>query len=419
MVWLWARSRTAALEARFRLLAGQLAQRESELTALRADRDTLKTQVARLETELTAERNALQQAQARLTDTFKALAADALTSSNTQFLELARETFAKLHSQSTDDLGKRQQAIDALVKPLKESLEKVDAKIADLEQKRAQAYGDLNRHLESLRTAQAQLQSETSRLSTALRSTTAAGRWGEIQLRRVVELAGMVEHCDFVEQETVGTEDRRLRPDLIVRLPGGGMIAVDAKAPLQAYLDATTATDDAVRAAKLTEHGRQVRAHIDALAGKAYWAQFEHAPQVVVLFLPGEAFYYGAFQADPALAEYGFERNVLLATPVSLIALLRAASYGWRQEKLSENAAQIAELGRELSDRIATYLEHFEDIGRSLGAATKSYNAAVGSLEGKVLPGARKFAELGARGAKELPDIRPVEIAPRDITKRA
>jgi len=394
VVWLWTQSRSAALRERQRLGADQLAKVEVELGALRARASELESERSRLATLLTAERDALQQAQARLTDTFKALAADALRGNSDEFLKRAGET---------------------LVKPVAESLKNVNEKITELEKTRASAYGSLSEQLKSLALAQASLQTETTRLSTSLSTTKTAGTWGELQLRRVVELAGMVEHCDFTEQESAGDQ----RPDLIVNLPRGQRIVVDAKAPTDAYREAATATDPKVRAAKLIEHAAKVRSHVDALSAKAYWEQFQPSPEFVVLFLPGDQFLAAALEADPALLDRAIRNRVLPTTPSVLVALLKAAALGWRQEAVSQNAEEISELGRQLSDRIATYVEHFLKVGRSLDAAAKSYNAAVGSLEGMVLPGARKFAELGAKGAKELPAIEPVETAVRDLAKRA
>ena len=394
VVWLWTQSRSAALRERQRLGTDQLAKVEVELGALRARASELESERSRLATLLTAERDALQQAQTRLTDTFKALAADALRGNSDEFLKRAGET---------------------LVKPVAESLKNVNEKITELEKTRASAYGSLSEQLKSLALAQASLQTETTRLSTSLSTTKTAGTWGELQLRRVVELAGMVEHCDFTEQESAGDQ----RPDLIVNLPRGQRIVVDAKAPTDAYREAATATDPKVRAAKLIEHAAKVRSHVDALSAKAYWEQFQPSPEFVVLFLPGDQFLAAALEADPALLDRAIRNRVLPTTPSVLVALLKAAALGWRQEAVSQNAEEISELGRQLSDRIATYVEHFLKVGRSLDAAAKSYNAAVGSLEGMVLPGARKFAELGAKGAKELPAIEPVETAVRDLAKRA
>ena len=418
LVWLWARSSSAALAATLAERNDQLAKAETELAALRARLSELEAEKSRLATLLTAERAALQQAQERLAETFKALASDALSVSNTRFLELARESFGKLHQQSADELGKRQQAIDALVKPLKESLEKVDTKMAEIEKVRAGAYGQLSEQLKTLGTAQALLQTEAAKLSTALSATRTAGTWGEIQLRRVVELAGMSAYCDFAEQVTSDAGGRD-RADLVVRLPGGQQIVVDAKAPNDAYREAASASDEATRASKLAEHAAKVRTHIDALGAKSYWEQFQPSPEFVVLFLPGDQFLAGALQADPTLIERGIGKRVLLATPASLIALLKAAAYGWRQEAVSKNAEAIADLGRQLYDRVTVLADHLQGVGRGLESANKAYNAAVGSFEGSLLPGARKLAELGAKGAKELAEIKLVEVAPRDVTKRA
>jgi len=394
LVWLWARSRSAALAERLRLLTDQLAKAEFELAALRARIPELERDKARLDTLLTAERDALQQAQNRLTDTFKALAADALRSNNDEFLKRAGDT---------------------LVRPVAESLKDVRDKISELEKTRASAYGSLSEQLKSLALAQASLQTETTKLSTSLSTTKTAGTWGELQLRRVVELAGMVEHCDFTEQESVGDQ----RPDLVVNLPYGQRIVVDAKAPTDAYREAASTSDPKVRAAKLAEHAAKVRSHVDALSAKAYWQQFQPSPEFVVLFLPGDQFLSAALEADPALIDRAIRGRVLPVTPSTLVALLKAAAYGWRQESVSKNAAEIRDLGQQLYDRIATYLEHFEKVGHGLETATKSYNAAVGSLEGTLIPGARKFVELGAKGSKELPEIGPIETTPRDLTRRA
>ncbi len=394
LVWLWARARSAALAERLRQLADQLAKTEIELAALRARIPELERDKARLDTLLTAERDALQQAQDRLTNTFKALAADALRSNNDEFLKRAGDT---------------------LVKPVAESLKDVRDKISELEKTRASAYGSLSEQLKSLALAQASLQTETTKLSTSLSTTKTAGTWGELQLRRVVELAGMVEHCDFTEQESAGDQ----RPDLVVNLPYGQRIVVDAKAPTDAYREAASTADPKVRATKLAEHAAKVRSHVDALSAKAYWQQFQPSPEFVVLFLPGDQFLSAALEADPALIDRAIRGRVLPVTPSTLVALLKAAAYGWRQESVSKNAEEIRDLGQQLYDRIATYLEHFEKVGHGLETATKSYNAAVGSLEGALIPGARKFAELGAKGSKELPAIGPIETTPRDLTKRA
>ncbi len=413
--WFIAQARSAAVTERARLLTTDLETARARLAELATLNSELSASLAAERAAATEKIAALTDAHDRLTNSFKALSADALRSNNQSFLELARETFGKLHQQSADELGKRQQAIDAMVKPLKESLEKVDAKIGEIEKARAGAYGQLSEQLKSLGTAQTSLQAEAAKLTTALRSTTTAGTWGELQLRRVVEMSGMSSYCDFTEQQTAGS----FRPDLIVRLPGGQQIVIDAKAPNDAYREAANASDDAVRTAKLAEHAAKVRGHIDALGMKDYWAQFQPSPEFVVLFLPGDQFLSGALQGDPTLIDRAISKKVLLATPATLIALLKAAAYGWRQESVSKNAEEIADLGRQLYDRIAGFADNLEKVGRGLETASKSYNAAVGSFEQTLLPGARKFVELGAKGAKELPSPASVETAPRDVSKRA
>jgi DNA recombination protein RmuC len=415
LVWFFLQGRHAALAERARLFA-------AELDTLRAHCAEIENRKSKTENDLAAERAtaaeklaALTNAHDRLTNEFKALAGDALSRNSDEFLKLAGETFAKLHQQSAGELTQRQQAIDGLVKPLRESLEKVDAKIGELEKVRASAYGQLSEQLKSLGTAQTSLQAEAARLSTALRSTTTAGTWGELQLRRVVEMAGMSSYCDFVEQQTAGA----LRADLVVRLPGGQQIVIDAKAPNEAYREAANAADEPTRAAKLAEHAAKVRGHIDALGAKSYWEQFQPSPEFVVLFLPGDQFLAGALQADPALIDRAIAKKVLLATPATLIALLKAAAYGWRQEAVSQNAEEIAALGRQLYDRVAGFAEHLDNVGAGLKNAVGHYNKAVGSFEQTLLPGARKFTELGAQGAKPLVEPTALEAAPRDLAKRA
>lgn len=410
IVWLFLRPREAALRERVRAREEENSRVLTDATALRAEVTRLTTQHAQLSTQLEAERAAHE----RLTNEFKALSADALRVNRTDFLEQAKQAFAQLQQQSAGDLDQRKQAVEALVKPIRESLEKVDSKISEIEKARAGAYGALGEQLKALNVAQLQLQSEAARLSTALRSTTYAGSWGELQLRRVVEMADMLPYCDFTEQVSSGS----LRADLVVRLPGGQRIVVDAKAPLEAFRAAGDTTDEAIRATRLIEHAQKVRGHIDALGAKNYWEQFQPAPEFVVLFLPGDHFLTAALQADNLLMDRALSRRVLLATPTTLIALLKAASYGWRQESVSKNADEISALGRALYDRVAGFADNLDKIGRGLDAAVKGYNTAVGSFEGTLLPGARKLAELGARGGKELATPTTVDTAARDVVKR-
>jgi DNA recombination protein RmuC len=422
VVWLFLSARHAPLRERFRALAAENERLVAELARSRDELNQTQALHTQLSTQLAAERAtaaekiaALNDAHTRLTNEFKALSADALSRNNTSFLELARETFSKLQQQSIGDLEKRQQAIDAIVKPLKESLQQVDAKIGAIENARKEAYGTLSEQLRSLNTAQLQLQSEASRLSTALRSTSYAGSWGELQLRRVVEMADMLGYCDFCEQESSGG----LRADMVVRLPGGQRIVVDAKTPLESFRAASEATDEGIRLSRLAEHAQKVRGHIDALGAKNYWEQFQPAPEFVVLFLPGDQFLGAALQADSSLMDRAISKRVLLATPSTLIALLKAAAYGWRQESVSKNAEEVSQLGRQLYDRIVTFADNLDKIGRSLDVALKGYNAAVGSFESSLLPGARRFAELGARGGKELTSPASVETMAREVAKRS
>jgi DNA recombination protein RmuC len=411
IVWLVLHGRQATLAERLRAKEDEAVRLNAELAALRAESARFATLNAQLSTQLEAE----QAAHERLAHEFKALSAEALQHNNESFLKLAQATLEKYQDGARSDLAARQLAVETLVKPLKESLEKVDAKIGEIEKARASAYGQLSEQLKSLGTAQVSLQAEAAKLSTALRSTTTAGTWGELQLRRVVEMSGMTAYCDFTEQKTAGDQ----RPDLVVRLPGGQQIVVDAKAPNEAYREAANASDEAIRTAKLAEHAAKVRSHIDALGAKNYWEQFQPSPEFVVLFLPGDQFLSGALQADPTLIDRAIGKKVLLATPATLIALLKAAAWGWRQESVSKNAEAIADLGRELHDRVATFAEHIENIGTGLKSALGHYNKAVGSYGSSLLPGARKLAELGAKGAKDLPAPDPLEVVPREIVKKS
>ncbi len=415
------------LLARLRETQAQLAQRESELAALRAQESTLAIRCATLQTELEkdqalfAERQAtLEAARDSFADAFKVISADALAKNNQSFLELARATLeaqqaAALASAKTD-LDRRQLAIGELVAPVKTSLEKFELQIQGIEKSRIDAYATLTEQVRAMAVAQGDLRLETGNLVKALRAPQTRGRWGELQLKRVVEMAGMLDHCDFFEQASTNTEDGRLRPDLIVRLPGGKNIVVDAKAPLAAYLEALEASDEDEKKRKLADHARQVRDHLKKLGQKAYWEQFQPSPDFVVLFLPGEMFYSAALEADPSLIEAGVDARVILATPTTLIALLRAVAYGWTQQALTENAERISLLGRELYERIATVTEHWGRVGKNLGEAVGAYNKSVASMESRVLVSARKFRDLKVAGEdKEIADLNPVEALPREV----
>ena len=354
--------------------------------------------------------------QASLREVFQSLAVDALAKNSQLFFEQARAGLGELQQSATAELTQRQQAIDSLVAPIKESLAQMGAQLAGIEKERHGHYSALTQQLRQVSADHNRLQIETGSLVRALRSAPARGRWGELQLRRVVELAGMLEHCDFSEQETFGVE-RKLRPDLIVRLPGGKSIVIDAKAPLEAYLDAHESDDDGARESKLKDHARQVRQHVTALGGKAYWSALEEAPDFVVLFLPGEPFFSAALQYDGSLVEYAAAERVVIASPTTLIALLRAVHYGWQQERIAEEAQRISALGRELYERLATLGRHFEKVGGHLDKAVGAYNEAVGSLETRVLVSARRFKELGAAASgSEIGELAPVERATRKLS---
>jgi len=350
-----------------------------------------------------------------LRDAFRALSVDALRDSNESFLALAKERLGAERELNTSELDKRTQAIDALVKPVTDTLGKVDAQLREVEKERRGHYDSITKHLVLWAESSAQLKSETGNLVRALRSPSVRGQWGEIQLRRVVEMAGMLDHCDFTEQVNIDTDEGRLRPDLVLHLPGGKHVVIDAKAPLAAYLDAVEASDDATREAKLKDHARQVRDHITKLGAKQYWANFAPTPEFVVLFLPGETFFHDALQHDPSLLEYGALQKVIPASPTTLIALLKTVAYGWRQEKLAENAEEISNLGRELYDRVVKMAEHFARLGKQLDSTVDAYNATVGTMESRVLVSARRFRALGAATGEEIAEADVVEQKAREL----
>jgi DNA recombination protein RmuC len=427
LAWLVLRSRTAAMQARLSLLEKELTAQKAELARLLEDRQQLVAARARAESTLESERKgsaekmelltrASKNASDDLQNAFKALAADALKNNNSSFLQTAQETLKRFQSDARGDLDARQKAVADLVAPVRDSLSKVDAQIQQMEVARSEAYGDLKAQVQSLITTQSELRHETGNLVRALRTPNVRGRWGEIQLRRVVEIAGMVSYCDFAEQETITGEGGRLRPDLVVKLPGGKSVVVDAKTPLQAFLEAFETNDEEARRTLLATHARQVRDHMKTLSAKNYWEQFEATPEFVVMFLPGETFFSAALEQDPGLIEHGVLQRVIPASPTTLIALLKAVAYGWNQEKLARNAQQISMLGKELHERLRNLAGHISAVGTGLDRAVDSYNKAIGSLENRVLVSARKFSELGAPVAEDIPELEPIETTARALS---
>ena len=378
-------------------------------------------EAARLVAELDAERRAaaeklasLDRAGTTLRDAFAALSAEALRQNNRSFLELARASLAEFQQQAVTDLDGRQKAIAEALQPVKDSLSRVDAQLREVEKARVGSQSALTEQLKGLATAQQLLQSETSNLVSALRSSNVRGFWGEIQLRRVVELAGLTEHLDFVEKESASTEEgvRRV-PDLIVRLPGDRQIIVDAKVPTDAFLRAIETRRSEDREAGFREHARQVKAHVTSLSSKAYWDQFQPTPEFVFMFLPGEGLLEAAIEGDPGLVEFALARRIILATPLTLIAMLRAVAYGWQQQQIAVNAQAISDLGRQLYDRLRVLGEHFASLGDSLAKSVEAYNRSVGSLEGRVIVTAKRLKDLGVRGVEPMPEVQSVDQTPR------
>lgn len=385
----------------------------------------LRNENAKLEISLELERKAtdvqyqsMQQMNKQLKDSFNALASEALQSNNSQFLRLAKENLEQFHIKAEGELEKREKAVENMVKPIREALDKTESQVRKMENERLQAHGALTRHLETMAESHRTLQNETRNLVQALRRPEVRGQWGELTLKRLAELAGMVEHCDFTEQDTVKTDAGNRRPDMVIRMPDRREIVVDAKTPLDAYLSAVESSSDDERKNHLTRHARNVRSRIKELSAKAYWEQLKYSPEFVVLFIPGDQFLSAALEIDHSLIEDALAQNVILATPTSLVALLRAIAYGWRQEVLAENADIIREIGQEMFTRLTTFAEHLAKLGRSLDNSVSAYNKAVSSYDSRVLPGARKFTELGISTKKEPPKLEQVEHMARQVESR-
>jgi DNA recombination protein RmuC len=404
-------------------LRNQIQLKDSQITQMRRELDNEKHQRVKAITELSEslknleeQKSFIETMKGEMKDTFHALSSAALKSSSDDFLKLASERLGKIVSDTKGKLGEHQTAMDGLIKPLQDALKKYEEQINAIEAKRRQDYGGIEEQIKMLATTHQQLQRETSSLVNALRKPQVSGSWGQLSLKRASELAGMTAHCDFFEEVSVSTETGRLRPDMIVRLPNGREIVVDAKAPVDAYLNAISSSSDEERKKKLANYVSQVRAHMNSLGSKSYWEQFPKSPEIVVMYLPGESFFSAALEHDHRLIEDSSLKKVVLATPTTFIALLKAIAYGWQQEQITRNARRISELGKELYDRMNTITSHFDDIGGALARAIIAFNKAVGSLESRVLPSVRKFKELGVTGGDEIPDIKQIDQTPRDRT---
>lgn len=410
-------------EAVVQELRQQVKQADEDMDSLRSELVTEREVKVEALTRLEAaqkgfdeQRELLEAMRKEMSDTFSALSSAALKSSSEDFLRLASESLGKVVADTKGRLGEHQAAMDGMIKPLADTLKRYEEQIKAMEEGRHKAYGSLEEQLRSLALTHESLQKETSNLVSALRRPEVRGRWGEMQLRRVAELAGMSEHCDFQEQVSVDTEKGRLRPDMTVNLPGERMIVVDSKVSLAAYLEAISGSTEDERKSRLVKHGQQVRQHMVKLSSKEYWSQFEQSPEFVVLFIPGESFLSAALESDTSLIEDGIQRRVIIATPTTFIALLRAIAFGWRQEQMTKNAQLIGVLGKEMYERMSTLAKHFNDLGSAIGKSVDTYNRVVGSMETRVLPSVRRFRELGVAAPEEIPVIEQKEQRPKNLS---
>jgi DNA recombination protein RmuC len=417
------RTTLAAVEQRCADAAERLEAESAQTAALRrevaaADRSAaaLGAQLAAAQNNIAEQRKLLDDAHAQLRNAFANVSAEALAKNNVAFLDLAREKFAALSAEAAGSLDQRKAQIETLLKPMQELLGTYQSRLGDIEKSRVESYSMLREQLGTLAEIQRTLHTQTNQLVTALRRPNTRGQWGEITLRRLVELAGMANRCDFCEQASVDGEDGRQRPDMIVNLPGGRQVVIDCKAVLDAFVEASAAADEDQRKLHLQRHAQQVRSRARELSAKSYWSQFTRSPEFVVMFLPGEAFLYAAVEHDAALIEDCLKNRVIVSTPTTLMALLKAIEFGWRQEEVSQNAEEIRKHGKDLYDRIVTLTGHFVRLGATLDSAVGAYNSTVGSMETRVLVTARKIAELGARSDKALPDPQPIDTRARELS---
>lgn len=407
-------TQTQMLQDQLKVSEQELSNLRSELNQERQSRTTAETRIEEVRKNIEEQKAQFEQARIKLEDTFKALSSEALDRNSRVFQEQAKRGLEVVLETAKGEISSRHQAIDATLKPIPELLKNYQEQIRALENKRESAYGSLSEQLRELGSAQEKLSQETLGLVGALRGHKVRGRWGELALHRVVELSGMTEHCDFTQQ-TTADGDSQLRPDMIVNLPGDRRIVVDVKTPMDAYLDAVEAEDEQVRKAAMERHARNVREHLKLLGRKEYWKQIEGSPELVVMFIPGESFFSAALEIDPELIEYGAQHRLIIASPTTLIALLRAVEFGWRQEQVAKSALEVSKIGKELYERLRTFAGHLTKLGTSLDRSVKNYNSAVGSLERSVLPAARRFPTLGAGDGAVIGELKPVEESARSL----